>query len=271
MDPTVNSTGHGANADYRKKRIKNVQKLELVRLMKANFLFIRGKHAVARSEKTRADVWKVITSRLNSLGPPVQSAEAWQRRWNDMRSATKSKMTKIQNYVREHGENCPFKLNLVERLIWDTFSVKPDEYMKDLNLKLWREKQHTANSGAATSQQSAADSVSSCSSQVSMDQTFEALRWSNIGITNQDYSAAWASSTAMPMTDSVYGVENNFHQAEYGAQHTMGMGYQTSESTTELVPGNKVLRDLNKLFDRVLRQNEEILQLLRQSTHSIKH
>lgn len=79
MDPLVNSTGAGSGSDYRKKRIKNVQKLELVRLMKANFLFIRGKHAVARSEKSRADIWQMITARLNSLGPPVQSAEAWQR------------------------------------------------------------------------------------------------------------------------------------------------------------------------------------------------
>uniref|UniRef100_A0A2K6VB12 Regulatory protein zeste n=1 Tax=Anopheles darlingi TaxID=43151 RepID=A0A2K6VB12_ANODA len=141
MDPLVNSTGAGSSSDYRKKRIKNVQKLELVRLMKANFLFIRGKHAVARCEKSRADIWQMITARLNSLGPPVQSAEAWQRRWNDMRSATKSKMTKIQSYVRDHGENCPYRLNLVERLIWDTFCVKPEEYMKDLNMKLWREKQ----------------------------------------------------------------------------------------------------------------------------------
>ncbi|XP_035896629.1 uncharacterized protein LOC118505218 isoform X2 [Anopheles stephensi] len=176
MDSTVNSTGSSsASADYRKKRIKNVQKLELVRLMKANFLFIRGKHAVARSEKSRADVWKVITGRLNSLGPPIQSAEAWQRRWNDMRSATKSKMTKIQNYVREHGEDCPYKLNLVERLIWDTFSVKPEEYMKDLNLKLWREKQQPRVDGSVGPQpQSAVDSVSSCSSQMSAaEQNFD--------------------------------------------------------------------------------------------------
>uniref|UniRef100_A0A182QW78 Regulatory protein zeste n=1 Tax=Anopheles farauti TaxID=69004 RepID=A0A182QW78_9DIPT len=307
MDSTVNSTGNSASSDYRKKRIKNVQKLELVRMMKANFLFIRGKHAVARSEKSRADVWKVITSRLNSLGPPVQSAEAWQRRWNDMRSATKSKMTKIQNYVREHGEDCPFKLNLVERLIWDTFSVKPEEYMKDLNMKLWREKQQTVDFGPS-GQQSVADSISSCSSQVSMDQTFDGMGWSNIGSTGQEGTTAWPSSTTMPTKDNLYGPESNVHQAEYGSQpQPISMGYQsyadagsthtttnarsedvvnpwysaeredtgyqqekttTATATTDLVPGSKVLRDLNKLFDLVLRQNEEILQLLRQSAHS---
>ena len=80
MDPALHSIrGFSASTVCKKKRIKNVQKLELVRLMKANFLFIRGKHAIPRSEKSRADVWKVIAGRLNSLGPPVQSAEAWQR------------------------------------------------------------------------------------------------------------------------------------------------------------------------------------------------
>lgn len=80
MDSSLNSTGGlSTSAIYKKKRIKNVQKLELVRLMKANFLFMRGKHTVARSEKSRDVVWKMIADRLNSLGPPVQSALAWQR------------------------------------------------------------------------------------------------------------------------------------------------------------------------------------------------
>ncbi|XP_041762601.1 uncharacterized protein LOC121588585 [Anopheles merus] len=309
MDPTVNSTGgSSACADYRKKRIKNVQKLELVRLMKANFLFIRGKHAVARSEKSRADVWKVITGRLNSLGPPVQSAEAWQRRWNDMRSATKSKMAKIQNYVREHGEDCPYKLNLVERLIWDTFSVKPEEYMKDLNMKLWREKQQKCAGP------SVGDSVSSCSSQLSADQSFD-MGWNQVGTTVHDTGATgWSSasfaamgreggvmedtnrtapfyptsSTSQP--DQSFGPPAQPMEMDYagysGASTSSNVTHLRSlESTThwpsagssseeqsklipsgstDLVPGSKVLRELNKLFDLVLKQNEEILALLRQ-------
>uniref|UniRef100_A0A182PSF6 Regulatory protein zeste n=1 Tax=Anopheles epiroticus TaxID=199890 RepID=A0A182PSF6_9DIPT len=122
-----------------KKRIKIVQKLELVHLMKENFLFIRGKHAVVKSDKSRADVWDIIAARLNSLGPPKQSADTWQKRWNDMRSATNRKMLKIQNYVSEVGENCPYQLSMVERLIWDTFIVTPEEYMKDLKVKLSRQ------------------------------------------------------------------------------------------------------------------------------------
>uniref|UniRef100_A0A182PSF7 Regulatory protein zeste n=1 Tax=Anopheles epiroticus TaxID=199890 RepID=A0A182PSF7_9DIPT len=313
MDPTVNSTGSSASADYRKKRIKNVQKLELVRLMKANFLFIRGKHAVARSEKSRADVWKVITGRLNSLGPPVQSAEAWQRRWNDMRSATKSKMAKIQNYVREHGEDCPYKLNLVERLIWDTFSVKPEEYMKDLNMKLWREKQQRC---AGT----VGDSLSSCSSQMSTEPSFEA-GWNQAGTTCHDTGTGWNSAMPFapssnransdaPMEDTnrtggaFYPTASSSQPGQsYQSHQSLDMGYSgyssststngsahqrtiepmnqwisaTSSSeeqskmtvagSTDLVPGSKVLRELNKLFDLVLRQNEEILALLRQPTN----
>uniref|UniRef100_A0A182S8S8 Regulatory protein zeste n=1 Tax=Anopheles maculatus TaxID=74869 RepID=A0A182S8S8_9DIPT len=318
MDSTVNSTGSsGASADYRKKRIKNVQKLELVRLMKANFLFIRGKHAVARSEKSRADVWKVITGRLNSLGPPVQSAEAWQRRWNDMRSATKSKMTKIQNYVREHGEDCPYKLNLVERLIWDTFSVKPEEYMKDLNLKLWREKQQPRADGTVgPQQQTALDSVSSCSSQMSTEQNFD-MGWNQVGTTTtcHDIGLGWnspmsSSFASMSRENSLLEDSNQtaggFYSnsgstlnpdQNYGLQSATTMAYQgysggstnsTSHlnhwtasaelrddaslhhqskiaSSTDLVPGSKMFRELNKLFDLVLKQNEEILSLLRQA------
>uniref|UniRef100_A0A182K0U2 Regulatory protein zeste n=1 Tax=Anopheles christyi TaxID=43041 RepID=A0A182K0U2_9DIPT len=311
MDPTVNSTDSSASTDYRKKRIKNVQKLELVRLMKANFLFIRGKHAVARSEKSRADVWKVITARLNSLGPPVQSAEAWQRRWNDMRSATKSKMAKIQSYVREHGEDCPYKLNLVERLIWDTFSVKPEEYMKDLNMKLWREKQQKCV-GTPVGQPSASDSVSSCSSQMSAEQSFD-MGWTQVGTTCHDTGAGWNSTLSfagretsgvmedLNRTTAFYPTSSsNQPEQSYGTHQSVEMGYAgysgtstnnalhqrnmeatnqwTSSSTgtsldehakmiggsTDLVPGSKVLRELNKLFDLVLKQNEEILALLRQ-------
>nr|XP_049461086.1 uncharacterized protein LOC120949946 isoform X2 [Anopheles coluzzii] len=212
MDPTVNSTGgSSACADYRKKRIKNVQKLELVRLMKANFLFIRGKHAVARSEKSRADVWKVITGRLNSLGPPVQSAEAWQRRWNDMRSATKSKMAKIQNYVREHGEDCPYKLNLVERLIWDTFSVKPEEYMKDLNMKLWREKQQKCAGP------SVGDSVSSCSSQLSAEQSFD-MGW------NQHWPAgSKLRTTGTADGNGLCGIFGSIHKQQRNTPQKLGI------------------------------------------------
>uniref|UniRef100_A0A182MFR1 Regulatory protein zeste n=1 Tax=Anopheles culicifacies TaxID=139723 RepID=A0A182MFR1_9DIPT len=305
MDSTVNSTGSDASVDYRKKRIKNVQKVELVRLMKANFLFIRGKHAVARSEKSRADVWKIITGRLNSLGPPVQSTEAWQRRWNDMRSATKSKMAKIQNYIREHGEDCPYKLNLVERLIWDTFSVKPEEYMKDLNMKLWREKQHENCEGLQ--QQFAVDSVSPCSSEMSTEQSND-MGWNQTGPTCHGTGLAENSRmsfASMSKENSVleysnqtaggfYGTSScNQTDQNYGAQPSTSMSYQgypssatnqwnssglTFEqredaalhqtkitSSTDLVSGNKTLWELNKLFEVVLRQNEEILILLRQS------
>uniref|UniRef100_A0A182VVR3 Regulatory protein zeste n=1 Tax=Anopheles minimus TaxID=112268 RepID=A0A182VVR3_9DIPT len=306
MDSTVNSTGSDASVDYRKKRIKNVQKVELVRLMKANFLFIRGKHAVARSEKSRADVWKIITSRLNSLGPPVQTTEAWQRRWNDMRSATKSKVLKIQNYVREHGEDCPYKLNLVERLIWDTFSVKPEEYMKDLNMKLWREKQQENCEGVQ--HQLVVDSVSPCTSEMSTEQSFE-VGWSQAGTTCQSTDIAEHSGmcfASMSKENSVLEYSNQtaggFNTTprcdqtdqHYGAQPTTNhMNYQgypssaTNEwissgsafeqrevvdphqtkitSSTDLLSGNKTLWELNKLFEVVLRQNEEIIFLLRQS------
>ncbi|XP_058120363.1 uncharacterized protein LOC131284924 [Anopheles ziemanni] len=332
MDSTVNSSGVGAgstspgSAEYRKKRIKNVQKLELVRLMKANFLFIRGKHAVARCEKSRGDVWKMITARLNNLGPPVQSAEAWQRRWNDMRSATKSKMAKIQNYIREHGDECPYKLNLVERLIWDTFSVKPEEYIKDLNMKLWREK-HQLGLGQP-SPMMAIDSESGSSADVSLVHGFEPTgRSSNAleSITSSAASSPWQDSMSFatgpmsnqtcsrvdanqpmePINPSLPGCSVN--QDSFYPQSTSGMSYGTylgvsantqtstlgrntneagqwhnSVSSSELrvdgaatqsktsvppdmVSANKVLRDLNKLFDLVLRQNEEILNLLRQS------
>ncbi|XP_052890974.1 uncharacterized protein LOC128299143 [Anopheles moucheti] len=302
MDSTVNSTGSDASVDYRKKRIKNVQKVELVRLMKANFLFIRGKHAVARSDKSRADVWKSITGRLNSLGPPIQSTEAWQRRWNDMRSATKSKMSKIQNYVREHGEDCPYKLNLVERLIWDTFSVKPEEYMKDLNMKLWREKQQ-ATCGATSGQyQPAVDSVvSPCSSEMSTEQSFD-MGWNQPGATSHNtgeniapsFGSMSRESSALEYANQTVGTFSamsgcNPPDQHYEAQPATNMSYQgypntatnqwsipgSSEdafhqqtkmnSPSDAVPGSKMLLELHKLFEVLLKQNEEILILLRQS------
>ena len=61
------------------KRVNGVQKQELVRLLKANFLFIERKHAVVRGEQSRAEVWRMITARLNSLGPPMHSIEVWQK------------------------------------------------------------------------------------------------------------------------------------------------------------------------------------------------
>ncbi|EDO63266.1 AGAP001331-PA [Anopheles gambiae str. PEST] len=275
MDPALHSIrGFSASTVCKKKRIKNVQKLELVRLMKANFLFIRGKHAIPRSEKSRADVWKVIAGRLNSLGPPVQSAEAWQRRWNDMRSATKSKMAKIQNYVREHGEDCPYELNLVERLIWETFSVKPDEYMRELNMKMWREKQQKCAGPTV------GDSVSSCSSQLSVEQSFD-MGWNQVETTVHDTGATGWSSSSFAFNDSEGGVMENTNRTSQPDQsfgppaQTMEMNYagysgvSTSSNlipsgSTDLVPGSNMLRELNKLFDLVLKQNEEILALLRQ-------
>ena len=62
-----------------RQRVNSVQKQELVRLMKANFLFIERKHAVVRGELSRAEVWRMITARLNSLGPPMLSTEVWQK------------------------------------------------------------------------------------------------------------------------------------------------------------------------------------------------
>ncbi|XP_050071019.1 uncharacterized protein LOC126558971 [Anopheles maculipalpis] len=231
-----------------------------------------------------------------------------------MRSATKSKMTKIQNYVREHGEDCPYKLNLVERLIWDTFSVKPEEYMKDLNLKLWREKQQPRTDGTVggPQHQSAVDSVSSCSSQMSAEQNFD-MGWNQVATTTTGHDTGLGWNSPMPSSFASMSRDNSMVEdsnqtvggfystssctlhsdQNYGAQSStaMAMGYQgyaggssnqwTSScselrdeaslhhppkiaSSTDLVPGSKMLRELNKLFDLVLKQNEEILALLRQ-------
>ncbi|XP_050091482.1 uncharacterized protein LOC126575036 [Anopheles aquasalis] len=326
MDPLVNSTGAGSGSDYRKKRIKNVQKLELVRLMKANFLFIRGKHAVARSEKSRADIWQMITARLNSLGPPVQSAEAWQRRWNDMRSATKSKMTKIQSYVRDHGENCPYRLNLVERLIWDTFCVKPEEYMKDLNMKLWREKQQLESNtfvplyhdGRLIESGATVNEVKSSVSLPCGNEAVSGSEESHRGNDSDSYLYGGTTGTldsypSVPSSYQSYGTENATVGASRGPDvyseqsvgfssapaHCVSSGKSRDGQTMAERPpehpkawnrsmlnmpadthdelskvtavpdstaGEQVYRDINKLFDLILKQNEEILSLLRQAS-----
>ncbi|XP_053667365.1 uncharacterized protein LOC128716861 [Anopheles marshallii] len=222
-----------------------------------------------------------------------------------MRSATKSKMSKIQNYVREHGEDCPYKLNLVERLIWDTFSVKPEEYMKDLNMKLWREKQQ-ANCGATSGQyQPAVDSaVSPGSSEMSTEQSFD-MGWNQPGTTSHNTGLGENSAScfgSMSREHSVLEYSNptvggfsalsgyNQPDQNYGAQPSTNVGYQGCTSTatnqwpitgssedafhhqtkmtspSDVVPGGKMLLELHKLFEVVLKQNEEILILLRQSS-----
>ncbi|XP_049276540.1 uncharacterized protein LOC125760442 [Anopheles funestus] len=227
-----------------------------------------------------------------------------------MRSATKSKMTKVQNYVREHGEDCPYKLNLVERLIWDTFSVKPEEYMKDLNMKLWREKQQANCHGVIGQQQSALDCISPSSSEISTEQSFD-MGWNpevttchNTGlggnsemcltsVNKENGKLAYSNQT----TGGFYAISScNLQDQNYGEQPTTsslsyqgfpstdtnqwngsGSSYEEREdaslhqakmtSISDLVPGNKMLWELNKLFEVVLKQNEEILVLLRQSSN----
>ncbi|XP_041764798.1 uncharacterized protein LOC121589752 [Anopheles merus] len=120
-----------------RQRVNGVQKQELVRLMKANFLFIERKHAVVRGDLSRAEVWRMITNRLNSLGPPMHSTEVWQKRWNDLRSTTKQKMHKIQSFVGENGEElCPYRLTSLERQIWSTLCANPAKQIETLRFIL---------------------------------------------------------------------------------------------------------------------------------------
>uniref|UniRef100_A0A182JGM4 Uncharacterized protein n=1 Tax=Anopheles atroparvus TaxID=41427 RepID=A0A182JGM4_ANOAO len=114
-----------------------------------------------------------------------------------MRSATKSKMAKIQNYGREHGEECPYKLNMVERLIWDTFSVKPEEYMKDLNMKWCREKHQLERGQQSSAFAMTIDSESGSSADVSLTQGFESASRSNI---LESTAAIGVSSWQEPIT-----------------------------------------------------------------------
>uniref|UniRef100_A0A6E8VA17 Uncharacterized protein n=1 Tax=Anopheles coluzzii TaxID=1518534 RepID=A0A6E8VA17_ANOCL len=148
------------------------------------------------------------------------------------------------------------------------------DYRKDLNMKLWREKQQKCAGP------SVGDSVSSCSSQLSAEQSFD-MGWNQVGTTVHDTGATgWSSASFASMgreggvmedtnrtgqPDQSFGPPAQPMEMDYAGYSGASTSSNLIQSgSTDLVPGSKVLRELNKLFDLVLKQNEEILALLRQ-------
>uniref|UniRef100_A0A182J2N0 Uncharacterized protein n=1 Tax=Anopheles atroparvus TaxID=41427 RepID=A0A182J2N0_ANOAO len=86
---------------------------------------------------------------------------------------------------------------MVERLIWDTFSVNPEDYMRDLNMKWWREMHQLERGQQSSAFPMTIDSESGSSADVSLTQGFESASRSNI---LESTSAVGGSSWQEPIT-----------------------------------------------------------------------
>lgn len=81
--------------------------------MEDNYVYLYGRYASPTGNKSKSEVWKQITTTLNSIGPE-KTVDNWRKCFLDMKSKIKEKVAKQRRYAHLTGGGGPSDIQLSE-------------------------------------------------------------------------------------------------------------------------------------------------------------